>query len=64
MSISAVPGNDEHKTVGILDTLEHLDVVAAAIATEDLRVSMGFLDEGCPRGGLHREPGDFFDAHR
>jgi hypothetical protein len=64
MGLAAVPGNEEHEAIRILDTLEHLDVVAAAIATEDLRVSSGFLDEGCPLRAPHLQPGDFFDAHR
>jgi|SRR6516164_8689100 len=64
MGLAAVPGDDEYEAIRILDTLEHFDVVAAAIASEDLRVRMGFLDEGCKPGALHLEPGDFANAHR
>jgi hypothetical protein len=38
-------------------------VVAAAIVSEDLRERMSFLDEGCPLGTLHLEPGDFVNVH-
>jgi hypothetical protein len=37
MGIAAVPGDDEHEAIRILDTHEHLDVLAAAIVSEDLR---------------------------
>ncbi len=64
VGLAAVPGDEEHEAIRIIDTVEHVDVLAAAIASEDLRERMGFLDEGCPMCALNLEPADFVNAHR
>jgi Bacterial regulatory helix-turn-helix protein, lysR family len=64
VGLAAVPGDDEHEAVWILDTFEHFDVVAAAIAGKEFRECMSFVDEGCPLRALHLQQADFVNAHR